>query len=100
MRCAERLDLRPGGLAITYRIDSSTSGDEVLIRVEGALDGEGAAALRRECRSAGTPVRLDLSGLKSADPDGIEALRALAAQGAELTGASPFILRLLEEGVH
>ena len=88
------------GLAIKYRISSSTSGDEVLIRVEGALDGEGAAALRRECRSAGTPVRLDLSGLKSADPDGIEALRALAAEGAKLTGASPYILRLLEEGVH
>lgn len=45
-------------------------------------------------------MRLDLSGLKSADPDGIEALRALAAEGAELTGASPYILRLLEEGVH
>ena len=56
--------------------------------------------MRRECRSVGTPVRLELSGLKSADPDGIEALRALATQGAELTGASPYILRLLEEGVH
>jgi hypothetical protein len=56
--------------------------------------------LRRECCSAGTPVRLELSGLKSADPDGIEALGALAAEGAELTGASPYILRLLEEGVH
>ncbi len=88
------------GLAIKYRISSSTSGDEVLIRVEGALDGEGAEALRRECRSAGTPVRLDLSGLRSADPDGIEALRALAAEGAKLTGASPYILRLLEEGAH
>ncbi len=72
----------------------------VLIHIEGVLDGEAAAALRRECRSAGTPVRLELSGLKSADPDGIEALRALAAEGAELTGASPYILRLLEEGAH
>ncbi len=87
-----------GGVAIAYRISSSISGDEVLIRIEGALDGEGAAALRRECRSARTPVRLDLSGLRSADPDAIEALRALAAEGAELTGASPYILRLLKEG--
>ncbi len=89
-----------GGIAIAYKLSSSASGDEVVIRIEGALDGEGAAALRRECRSAGTPARLDLSGLRSADRDGIEVLRALAAEGAELTGASPYILRLLEEGVH
>ncbi len=94
-----KLDLRPGGLAIKYRISSSTSENEVLIRVEGSLDGEGAGALRRECRSAGTRMRLDLSGLRSADPDGIEALRSLAAEGAELTGASPYVRRLLEEGI-
>ena len=87
------------GLAIKYRISSSTSGDEVLIRVEGALDGEGAEALRRECRSAAAPARLDLSGLRSADPDGIEALRSLAAEGAKLTGASPYIRDLLEEAI-
>ncbi len=43
-------------------------------------------------------MRLDLSGLRSADPDAIEAIRTLAAEGAELAGASPYILRLLEEG--
>jgi len=40
---------------------------------------------------------LDLSGLKSADSDGIKELLSLVAKGAELTGASPFIERLLEE---
>ena len=56
------------------------------------------AALRRECRAAGTAVRLDLSGLRSADRDGIEVLRSLAAEGAELTGASPYVQLLLEQG--
>ncbi len=99
MRFAIEVGCETWGLAIKYRISSSTAGGEVLIRIEGALDGEGAAALRRECRSAGTAVRLDLSGLRSADVDGIEALRSLAAEGAELTGASPYVLRLLEEGI-
>ena len=42
------------------------------------------------------PLRLDLSGLKSADPTGIELLRSLSAAGAELYGASAFIRKLLE----
>ena len=42
------------------------------------------------------PLRLDLSGLKSADPTGIKLLRSLSAAGAELYGASSFILKLLE----
>ena len=83
---------------IAYRLSSSSSGDGALIRVEGALDAEGAAALRRECRSDGTTVRLDLSELRSADRDGIEALRSLAGEGAELTGASPYVQLLLEQG--
>jgi anti-anti-sigma regulatory factor len=91
--------VQTGGVAITYRISSSTRGDEALICIQGDLDGEGAEALRRECRSAGAIVRLDLSGLRSANRDGIEALRSLAAEGAELTGASPYVLQLLKEGI-
>ena len=99
MRSAIERDRRPGGFAIAYRISSSSSGDRVLIRIEGALDGDGVAALRRECRAAATSVKLDLSDLKSVDRDGVETLRSLVAEGAELSGASPYVLRLLEEGV-
>lgn len=45
---------------------------------------------------AGTPVRLDLSGLKTADAAGIKELRALAAKGAELRGASAYIRELVD----
>ena len=90
-----REDFRTGDVAITYRVSSSTSGDEVLIRIEGDLDAEATAALRRECRSAGATVRLDLSGLKSVDAEGIRELRALSAKGAELRGASSYIRQLL-----
>jgi hypothetical protein len=42
-------------------------------------------------------LHLDLSGLFSADRDGIQALRSLSENGAELHGASPYINQLLLE---
>jgi hypothetical protein len=42
-------------------------------------------------------LRLDLSGLRSADRDGIRALRSLSEKGAELRGANPYINQLLLE---
>ena len=82
---------------MSYRISRSVREGGQLIRVEGALDRDGAAALRRERDSDETTVLLDLSGLRRADPDGIEVLQSLVADGAELTGASPYILLLLEQ---
>ena len=86
---------------MSYLLVSSSSKESVLIRVEGALDQDGAVALLRVWNdtrsSAETKLRLDLSGLKSADHDGIETLLSLAAAGAELTGTSPYIIQLLEE---
>ncbi len=49
------------------------------------------------CRAVGAPLRLDLSGLMSADADGAGALRRLADAGAELTGMSPYIRQLVLE---
>ena len=49
------------------------------------------------CESARPPLRLDLSGLRSADVDGIRAIRLLSETGAELHGASPYIRQLLLE---
>jgi hypothetical protein len=53
--------------------------------------------VRAACESANPPVRLDLSGLFSADRDGVQALRSLSEKGAELHGASPYINQLLLE---
>ena len=82
---------------MSYRISSSIREDGGLIRVEGVLDRDGAAALRREYYSAETTVLLDLSGLGRADLKGIEVLQSLVADGAEITGASPYIRLLLKE---
>ena len=58
---------------------------------------DGTSLLDAKYRSAGSPHRLDLSGLLSADEAGIELLRTLQAEGAELHGASPYFRQLLEE---
>ncbi len=82
---------------MTLRITPSTEGGNIIIRVEGELTGKGTSVLEAECRSAGFPQRLDLSGLLSAHGAGIELLRSLQAKGAELYGASSYIRRLLGE---
>ena len=63
--------------------------------MEGRLSAAEAPDLRKECQSVDAPLRLDLSGLRSAEPTGIELLRSLSAAGAELYGAFSFISKLL-----
>ncbi len=70
-------------------------GGTTTIRVEGHLEAETVSDLQNECRSADPPLRLDLSGLLSADTDGIQTLRSLSARGAELFGDSLYIRQLL-----
>ena len=78
---------------MTIRITSLAEG----VRVEGQLSANDTSVMEAECRSVGFPLRLDLSGVLSADKAGIELLRTLQAKGAELYGASPYIRRLLGE---
>ena len=40
---------------------------------------------------------VDLSGLQSADAEGVRALRSLFAKGAKLVGASVYVRQLLKE---
>ena len=65
------------------------------IRIEGQLTGDGVPDVSAACESANSPVRLDLSGLRSADDDGIRVLQSLSEAGAELHGANPYINQLL-----
>lgn len=83
---------------MTLRITLATDGQINEVRLEGRLEALGVPDLRESCRSAGFPLRLDLSGLRSADDVGIDALQALRAQGVELSGVSAYIGELLKQG--
>ncbi len=80
---------------LTIRI-STEAGQTTTIRIEGQLTVADLPDVREACESASPPLRLDLSGLRSADLDGIRALRSLS-ETAELHGASPYIRQLLLE---
>ena len=80
---------------MAIRVTTMTDGTSSTILVEGRLDKSSKSDLRNECRSAASPLTLDLAGLMSADADGVEALRSLAAEGVELRGVSPYIQWLL-----
>ena len=80
---------------MAIRITTKTDANTTTVIVEGRLTAAEAPDLSKECQSADAPLRLDLSGLRSADPTGIALLRSLSAAGAELYGASSFIGKLL-----
>lgn len=77
------------------RIGEERLGEVTILHVMGRLGGEAVEELGRACRTAGRPLRLELSGVLHADEVGLSLLRSLRDSGAELTGASPFIQLLL-----
>ncbi len=80
---------------MTIRVSIEAGETATTIRIEGRLTGADLPDVRATCESAKSPLRLDLSGLNSADTDGIRALRSLSETGAKLHGASPYIHQLL-----
>jgi anti-anti-sigma regulatory factor len=82
---------------LTIRITTEAGETVTTIRIEGTLTSASVPDVRAACGSANPPLRLDLSGLRSADSDGIRALQSLSEAGAELHGASPYINQLLLE---
>jgi anti-anti-sigma regulatory factor len=82
---------------LTIRVTTEVGETVTTIRIEGKLTSVSVPDVRAACESANSPLRLDLSGLFSADSDGIRTLRSLSEQGAELNGASPYINQLLLE---
>ena len=63
--------------------------------LDGRLDADGVAELERVVAELSRPLRLQLTGLRSMDEAGLEALRVLRAGGIALTGASPYFRLLL-----
>ncbi len=82
---------------MTIRVSTEVGKTMTTIRIDGQLTSTGVDDLRGACESANPPLRLDLSGLRSADPDAVRALQSLSEAGAELHGASPYIRELLLE---
>ena len=82
---------------VSFRITTTASAAKTTIRVEGRITIEAVPELRREFQLARGSVGLDLSGLTSADAAGVRELLELSAKGVRLSGASPYIRRLLEE---
>jgi anti-anti-sigma regulatory factor len=82
---------------LTIRVSTEAGETVTTIRIEGQLTSSNVPDVRAACESANPPLRLDLSGLRSADRDGIRALQSLSDAGAELHGADPYINQLLLE---
>jgi anti-anti-sigma regulatory factor len=81
---------------MAVRITSHHDEHRLVVSVHGTLDQSASALLRAEVEQASaSPLVLDLSGLVTFDDSGLALLRALAAGGARLEGASPYVkLRL------
>ncbi len=82
---------------MTIRVSTEAGETVTIIRIEGLLTSASVPDVRAACDSANPPLRLDLSGLRSADTDGIRALQSLSEAGAKLHGASAYINQLLLE---
>jgi DNA-directed RNA polymerase specialized sigma24 family protein len=67
------------------------------LRVEGSLTASCVAALRTAAPDPAASWTLDLAGVCFADAEGVRLLADLAAGGARLVGASPFLRELLRQ---
>jgi anti-anti-sigma regulatory factor len=81
---------------MTLKITDERAIEGTIVRVEGRLEGEWVPELDEVCRAAHRPLRLQLEALLNVDSVGLGLLRALAASGATLDGASPYIRLLIE----
>jgi hypothetical protein len=81
---------------MSIRITKAADSETTVLHVAGRLTSEDTGVLSRESQDIDGPMALELSELKSADPDGIALLLGIASLGAELRGASPYIELLLK----
>ncbi len=61
----------------------------------GQLSGDAVEEFIKHCRSIEADIELDLSQLRSADDDGVNAIRSVVPCGARVRGDSPFIQLLV-----
>jgi hypothetical protein len=77
---------------VTLRI-TPLQDDEAVLRIEGHLGGDAVRELERATTAA---IAVDAGDLRSADPDGLAALRELRALGIEIRNASPYLAMVLD----
>jgi len=82
--------------AMPLRITKKLEGPDTILQIDGRLHRENNAELGRACESIEGHLTLELSGLLSADTEGIRNLRQLESHGARFRGASPYIQLLLK----
>ncbi len=80
---------------MTIRITRTTVDGDRCILIEGRLEGTDASSLEDEFAPEAASLRIDLSGLLSADPAAVRSLKSLRDRGAQLTGGSIYIRHLL-----
>lgn len=79
------------------RIDIEFEESKTVVYIAGRLTGPSIEQLRKACDPIEGAYVLDLSNLMFADSEGINAIREICDNGAEIRGASPFIRLLLDE---
>jgi anti-anti-sigma regulatory factor len=84
---------------MTIRIDVNSEGPEVVVYLAGRLSGEASEQLRDTCDAINGAFVLDLSKLLFTDDAGIDVLRVISEQGAQIRGASQFIQLLANEAL-
>ena len=82
---------------MVLRIDAATRDSKTVVFVAGRLEGEEVREFLRACRAIEGELEVDLTSLRSADSEGIEAIRELVRAGRKLRGVSPFIRLLLDD---
>ena len=74
----------------------SPKGRGLTIKLEGELVGAGVCVARDACAVRGRwSLRLDLAGVTYVDAAGVQLLRDLVAEGAEIAACSSFVGALL-----
>ncbi len=82
-------------VAMAIRIDIDSEGPVVVLQVAGRLAGPAVNELANVCEPIEGNVVLELSMLRFADEAGVELLRSLRKEGAEIRGGSAFIKILI-----
>ncbi len=79
------------------RIDCHYNSSQTVITIAGRLCDLAVQQMKDTFDQIEGPCVIDLSSLVFADNDGIDAIRAIIAKGAQVHGASPFIALLLDD---
>lgn len=83
---------------MVVRITKLNGSKASVLKVEGLLQAADVDLLYREWAAISGQAALDLSGLRSADSIGVDAIRSLESQGAELRGLCPYLRLLVSTG--